>query len=333
MKRLLKEQTDEHVDTVKTRPPSSALLGIDSANRFQSLILGALATNNLSPNASPYDFNLYAPTNFIQGFFTRIAVSEITFPFAIPNINEFTNQIRFWYSATPGNATSYILTLTKGWYDFDTLATQLQTKMNAAGIAGKTFTVLYDDTQPGPSYTYSASVDAPAANDKIWFQPYYQNGYENQKGLFEMMNWSPFGYQTAGVQASSTTIGGSPTLLFTKYVDIVCANLTAVQDVRDGSSSNRPRDAICRLYLTDSLNSDLTLGSKPFNVLRQYTNPKFIKWENNLPVASLSFQVYNDSGYILSGVIPAAAGAYDAEQVIKSRQNPDWQMTMLLSEQ
>jgi len=329
MQRLLKEQLEEHTETVKTRPPSTALLGVDSTNRFKTLAQRSI-TETGDVNASPYNFNLYAPTNFVQGFFTRIAVSEINFPYALPPINFFTNRIYLNYSSSGAAPVSKVLlTLNVGWYDFAQLATELARVMNAA-IPGALFTVTYNVLN---DFAYLASTGT--LNAVLWFSPYYVPGYENQKGLYEMMNWNCAIQINGGVvEANGEVYGGPPTLLYTNYVDIVCENLTAVQDVKDGSTSNRPRDAICRLYLTDGLQSNAELGSTPFNVLRQYTNPKFIKWENNIPVASLGFRVYNDCGYILNGIDPSLLrqeiGAFS---VPLPTELPDWQLTLLLSEQ
>lgn len=333
MQRLLKEQLQEQTETVKTRPPSSALLGIDSANRFRTLAEQTIARNT-DANANPYDFNLYAPTNFIQGYFTRIAVSEVTFPFAIPNINDFTQNIAFNYSPNPtGPYVRYEIQIEAGWYDFDGIAKALQDELNALAIDA--FTVEYDQPPAASAVDYGYVCTSADADSRFYFEPMYLPGFENQKGLYQMMNWQFANAIRAGGAgfATNEAYSGQPTLLFTNYVDFVCNNLTAVQDVRDGSSSNRPRDAICRLYLTDSLNSDPTLGSKPFNVFRQFTNPKLIKWENNLPVASLSFQVYNDCGYILGGVDPVRFSEVGDPQDMFPTEIPDWQMSLLLSEQ
>jgi hypothetical protein len=231
-------------------------------------------------------------------------------------------------------ATRYLITLNPGWCDFTDLATELTARMNGLGIAGVVFGVTFDDAYPNGTWAYLATTDV--ANCRMWFAPFYRPNYQNQKGLYEMMNWSCAAANKNGMAgATNGAFSGAPTLLFTKYVDIVCNNLTAVQDVKDGSSSNRPRDAICRLYLTDGLDTDPTLGSTPFNVLRQYTNPKFIKWENNIPVASMSFQVYNDCGYILTGIqdgvyTESGLGVFGIPNPVEL---PDWQMSILLSEQ
>jgi hypothetical protein len=326
MERLLLEQTRAGVDTVKTRPSSTAILAVNSADRYPS----GIAPQIVSQVTSPYNFTINTAQPFISGFFTRVALTEVLFPYFIPNINEFSTKMYINYSAN-GNApfTQLLITFdTTGFYEFADIATELQVQLRAA-TGNNSFTCNY------AGYVFDVNV---AGSAKFWFTPYYRPAFPDQRGLYEMMNWTTALTGQAG--ASNQAQSGIPTLLFTKYVDIVCDNLTTVQDVRDSSTSQRSKNVLCRLYFdaTSATPLDPTkeFGASPFTIYRDFNTPKYIKWEQNLPIGSLSFQVYNDCGYQLSPTLNTTAplGLGDVPQVyLYPAELPDYQMTLLVSEQ
>lgn len=83
-------------DTAITqRPTSTALLAIDSEDRFKTYE-DSRKESGIS-NGNPYDFSIDTAASLMNGFFTRIGVSEVVFPWVIPNINKKTYQIRVQY--------------------------------------------------------------------------------------------------------------------------------------------------------------------------------------------------------------------------------------------
>jgi hypothetical protein len=317
MERLLHEQTRSAVDTVKTRPSSTAVLAVNSADRYPN----SIAPLDLTSVSTPYNFTINTSQPFISGFFTRVALTEVNFPYAIPNINEFSQTIILNYSAN-GNApfTATEITLETGYYTYADIASVLETELQNID---NSFACAYS------GYVFDVQVDAPA---KFYFTPYYPVNFPYQRGLYEMMNW------TTAVRAPSRIAqSGIPTLLFTKYVDIVCDNLTGVQDVKDSSTSIRSKNVLCRLYFdaTSATTDDTTkpLGASPFTIYRDFNTPKYIKWEQSLPIGSLTFQVYNDCGYLLSSTISKDAIEDPPIIVITPGELPDYQLTLLVSEQ
>jgi hypothetical protein len=124
---------------------------------------------------------------------------------------------------------------------------------------------------------------------------------------------------------ASTFTVDCPAILPTSYVDFVSNNLTVNQDLKDGSTSLITNDIIYRWYLAwdtpeplDSLGYPIYQGYKRFIQRRPIAFPKQIKWDNNIPIGQLSFQVLDDNGRILS------------PDVVQGEM--EWQMTCLVSE-
>lgn len=90
---------------VNIRNPSTALLGVSSIDRY-NLPLGepseltASQTNPLQTQtlSSPYDFSISQNANFLDGYFTRLALNEIQFRWTIPTLTSRNNKIYIVWS-------------------------------------------------------------------------------------------------------------------------------------------------------------------------------------------------------------------------------------------
>jgi hypothetical protein len=89
---------------VNIREPSTALFGVSSIDRYQTLnnSLELLASENSPSNpqtlSSPFDFAINNANNLLSGFFTRIAVNEIQFRWTIPTLTSRNNSIYIVFS-------------------------------------------------------------------------------------------------------------------------------------------------------------------------------------------------------------------------------------------
>jgi hypothetical protein len=96
---------------VNIRNPSTALLGVSSIDRY-NLPLGepselvASQSNPLQANtlSSPYDFSISNNNNFLDGYFTRLAVNEVQFRWTIPTLTSRNNKIYIVWSPGGRNA-------------------------------------------------------------------------------------------------------------------------------------------------------------------------------------------------------------------------------------
>ena len=285
---------------VDIRNPSSALFGVSSGDRYKD------ANQKIPYPTRPYNFTLSSAQYFMYGFFTRIALPEIKFTWAIPTLTTKNNQIAFTY-----NGVTTTVTVPAGWYNPTTLASALQTRVNLIpGVAG--VTVVAD---PVTGYfTANANV-----GNTFKFGPFTALPVANQ--LFYLMNWN---YSVLEIPGGTPQTSGLPSMLSTQFIDIVCPQLTYNQDVKDGDTGTITRDILARIYLTpdvDATNPEL-IGSQPFQIYRQFAFPKQIKWSPNQPItAGLKFEVYDDQGILLTSGTPAI------DNIL-----PDWNMTLLVSE-
>ena len=302
-----------HATTV--RPSSNALLLIDSEDRFKDYDEARAATDY---NASPYDFTITKNQSLMNGSFTRLAVTEVTFPWTIPNIKAKTNKIQLLYTDRTGEVQSAVVIIPVGFYTPAELATMLETKLNAAvvGLTGIGVSYALDDR---PRFEF-----IPPTGTSIGFAPMPYNiaAYQyppTTKQLFDLL-----GLTAASTTVSATNFYGNTSFAQAiRYVDIVCPQLTYNQAVKDTMSQPISRDSLCRIYLGDLGNSgDFTTvgfsppGCAPGVIHRQFNPAKYIQWDPAQPVPGfLQFQVVDDAGAVLD----AAYGA-------------DWSLTMQASE-
>ena len=99
---------------VNVRNPSTANLGVSSVDRYGTLVYAQGEQNpaNTATLSSPYDFSIGQNQNLMNGFFTRLAVSEVQFRWTMPTLTSRNNKI---YITSGG--TDYLITVPEGWYD------------------------------------------------------------------------------------------------------------------------------------------------------------------------------------------------------------------------
>lgn len=288
------------------RNPASSVLALNSKDRYTSTFAGS--TNP----SSPFDCVLSSKQNFMTGYFERIALTEIVFTWAIETITDRTDRIILQYGA--GAGTQVVVSIVNGWYDCTTLAAELQRALRALAGAplGGAVTVT--------SNTTTGVFTCTSSNAQVF--TFVTVASESQTTLFEMMNWTT-------ITPAATNISGIPSMLQTQFIDIVCSQLTANQEVKDGTSQDTTRDILARVYLAADATTTQpeNLGSQPFKIYRQFTFPKQIRFDPLMPIQGfLKFELYNDAGEALTtGYSGNATPGGDQDQ-------PDWQMTLLVSE-
>lgn len=306
------------------RFPATALLTIDSEDRFKS----TENKRDLATNTGPYNFTISGPRTILGGFIRRMGVSEVQFPWVIPNVNRQTSDIIIrWVGA--GGPGKLRVTLAYGFYKPSEIAARLQILIRLASPDLAAFTLTYgsDPTfRNMPVFTYDTNNATTIAFDPVPLDSAL-NITAQSKQLFDLLGFA------SQNQILQTTLSGLQTFCqFTRYVDIVCDQITQFQGLYDGSTQQVYKDAICRLYLGDNQamqNLDPSdpdyspPGCRPFIIYRQFQNMKQIQWNARTNIGSyLTFQVFNDIGQLLSenSFFPQGL-SYE-----------DWSMTMLASE-
>ena len=330
--------TNARGPAITVRPASTALLTIDSEDRYSSY------TDNRNNPTSPYQFTIRKNENMMAGFFTRLAVTEINFPFTVPNINKKTQTIGVSYSA---NGTSPValatITIGTGFYTPSQLASKIQASVRAldASLAG--FILLYGSIDylhtPGvggaePVFSYGTGNATTIAFNPL---PYNTSAYPyspQTKQLFDLL-----GFIDVNQTLDTSTYGGFTLCQAIRYIDVVCNQLTAVSALKDNTSQPVVRDMLCRLYLGDGGGTGQSTtppdnsafcppGCAPLTIYRAFPHPKQIQW---LPAQNISgflqFSVYDDAGDILS-----ATANQESPSVAYIGEGNDWSMSLLVTE-
>jgi len=321
-------------DAVTERSPAYAILAIDSEDRFKDYIAARTAGDTFGTyNNSPYDFQITKNESMMNGFFTRLALTEVNMPWTIPNINATTQEIIVKWQVGAGPDLSANVILNAGFYRPSEIAATLEEKIRALAVDLSGFTMDYGNGQSAVSIPVF-SYDAGPIGTKIAFLPlpYNTSDYSfpsTTKQLFDLL-----GFTDANSVLAEGGDGHMTYCQTTRYVDIVCSQLTYNQALKDTMSQPTARDTLCRLYLGDGPYTGTSTmdptdpdfcppGCAPFTIYRQFTNPKFIRWLPNQPVqGNLRFTIYDDNGVALNEVL--------AEDLYSFGSN--WSMTLLVSE-
>jgi hypothetical protein len=326
---------------ITQRPTSTSLLCIDSEDRFRDYDQARILSGPGAPPQavrSPYSFTITKNQSLMNGFFTRLGVTEVVFPWVIPNINLYTRGITFAYDAGAGDVFSTVV-LEDGFYTPSAIASRMQTLIRAINPALAAFTMTYGvftnlgtaTATQKPIFEYASGNPAVtvsffplAGTVTIGGTPITYTAQRKQ--LFDLLGF-------ATVNAAPVTIGdGTNTYCqTTRYIDIVCTQLTANQALKDTMSQTVARDVLCRVYVGDAqgvqsttLPSSSTFcppGCMPTTIFRDYSQAKQIQWIPNQPVPGyLQFDVYDDAGFPLK----------DYDDGFGNGAN--WSMTVLVSE-
>ena len=298
-----------------TRSPSDALLVIDSADRSSSTSSTGVPLS--APYTQPYNnFRLQKPQNMLQGGFTRLQLTEVNFPYAIPNVNDYTNS--FWIQivnpASPPNLITQQVTIPNNFYSGRDLAATLGTTDASGVVIGVLNNGTYPAISTTPGYTWtvgylpeSETYVSQAGGFKIFCnltssphtairfsifpcdpsligkQPIPSKSMLSLMGFDPLTNWN---YCTS-LSLVKTSVYAS--LSYTSYIDIVSNKLTYYQKVSDASSKvNSSGNIICRLYVS---NETSDAGSQGFYVNSASAfNP--VVYQSMLPVGSVPFLIH-----------------------------------------
>jgi hypothetical protein len=253
---------------VTFRQPSTANLMIDSADR---------------PNAatsSPFAFQITRTNSILNGFFSRIGTTEVVMEWGEPNIVD--EEILIDVSGASVRSTETLSIFTS----FLTMA-ELLDEIASVTFNGVTFSV----GQSGGTTTIDASG-----------------------GKFQFLT-SLLAVKAAltigGGLTTSKGVGvtGVPDLRLYRYIDFTSPQITYAQDLKDNSTQLINRDVLCRWYMAedqpesrDAYGFPILMGYEPFFRRRLFNPPKQIKWDNNLPLGNLQFELFGDDGNLIMPV-------------------------------
>lgn len=288
---------------VPIRQPSTANLMIDSADGPKD------PSGLIRKNA--WDFQISRNSSILNGFFTRIATSEVVLEWNNPNISEDLSN-NWLLVDVSGSGVPTLITLQDGFYTVEQLLKQLE-----------------------------VLIDVTPANMTINYNPASAGLFPCNIEFSRSMNFedSPLAF-ALGLPTNVVIPETAPIYLVNvdlrpyRYIDFVSAQLTYNQDLKDSSTAVYVRDVLCRWYFdwdnaapqVDAYGFPIEMGYTSFHIRRLYNPPKQIRWSANQPIGNLAFEVYGTTSYINS---PAnnkivVQPAYDGKS--------NWLMTLQISE-
>ena len=254
--------------------------------------------NNLSFNAEGQ--------NIIQGQVDSIAVSEVNFPYDIPNIQSGFNFFTLTNLAPAGPNYDLNIVIAPGFYT----GTELEVALNAEILVQGTAAGIAAGDLPLVTYTATDNLFAmtsPAAPSAPRFSTWNVQSPATFPSQLALVNplykdiLSIMGYYTQQdpfIIAGQPLISGSAPLVFTQYVDICSPQLCRFQYFRDGTTTNLARrsDVICRLYISNNVATQENEGERPFVIHRQFKNARVMRWTADNSVGTIDIQLYDDTG-------------------------------------
>ena len=281
------------------RPSSTANFMLSSLDRTAGTTAGA--------------FTISQQSSLLNGFFTRVSVPEVVLDWNLPNVYDpsgaylnlssgtiYRSIISIDVSGGSANNTFYIPI---GTYTIASLLDTIVALVNAGSI-GTTLSV----TQAGAAVTLTGTTQ--------WrFSPLRYN-----RIVFTMLGFTTSTtYSLAGAtktiytsaSANTSSLGGNlysligsysrPNIEQIQYIDIISSQLTNNQKLKDSTTSTTERNVLCRWYLTAGLQNPLPVDKYGFLIYPQYQQfserrvfnpPKQIRWEPNIPIGQLKFEVW-----------------------------------------
>lgn len=280
-----------------------------------SIVLSSRDRN--TPTARNYNSALFSQTNqnIVQGQIYSVAVSEVNFPYDIPNMQDGYN---FFFLEVNGFVIPGVfeVAVPVGFYTGIELAAAINAAITAMGAALPTPllpaempTVAFDAVSNLFIFTGPTAPLSPQYNSWFLASPYtFPAGLAGVasnklgKDMLSIMGFLPNQANTISALAPTNFLRAaqSAPLVFTEYIDICSPQLCKFQYFRDGSTTNLARrvDIICRLFIANNvaLSVGEVDGTRPFVINRQYQNPRVMRWTADNAVGQIDINLYDDVG-------------------------------------
>jgi len=251
--------------------------------------------------ATPWNFQISKKESILNGFFTRIGTTEVVLEWCYPNINPSNNATFIDISGTGANTYvnhNYQIQITSENFTVAQALAQIVYELNqATPTTGATFTLVPASQNPA-GYT---KIDCSGAVFNMWpANPALNTPLSTNLDFINWVGISPTGFATF-------TYPICPDIRPYRYLDFVSPDLTYAQYLKDSSTATASRDVLCRWYFAedtqeqyDSCGFPILMGYTRFCRRRTFNPPKQIRWDANLPIGPLRFEVYDQDGNMLT---------------------------------
>jgi len=303
-----------HENTLTARTPHNALLLISSKDRF-SIDPKQNNSYNLDNEGGSYN-NFFINHQKLNGFgqIKRVGVSEVSFPWTTPNVNERNNL--FLFADGSGNDLCYGIQIKEGFYTTETLSLEIQYQLNNNIFLYPSFTTVSTYGQPywqaiydSFNNTITIKNDPPVGTPASTFLPssaplgtpqpqtYLGSLFSLPVATFESIN--------SGQQPQVSAVkGGYAMMEYTRYIDVCSDTLCKFQALKDSLTQQTYTNIICRLYLNSQSVNLRTIegdgsviaqyGSADFFV--KFNNIKFMDWNPDNMIGGFDIKYLDDAG-------------------------------------
>lgn len=289
------------------RQPSVANLMVDSTDR------------NYTAYPAAGDFQIIRPQSLMNGYFTRIGATEVVMDWGIPNITAANNTVDYTISGESLDT----IQIPIGFYNVAEALDAIAYEMSIA--SGRDFSVKLDFGVP--VFFMDPSGAAPStfffSDTTLIGQLGFKSGPGNQENGFQVGGDLNSGYN--GVDLRTYT-----------YLDFVSGQLTYAQDVKDSATNNQDKNVLTRWYMAwdsppqnDKYGFPILMGYQKFVCRRLFNPAKQIRWEPNLPIGNLGFEVW---AKLIGQTTPVSY--FQLRDILAPEYADlfDWQMTLQVSE-
>lgn len=272
---------ENHAVTI--RQPATANLMIDSKDRGPTFV-------------SPAQFQISKNQALLNGFFNRVATTELVLEWYTPNVLPASVSGSIDVSGGVGVTGAVNIPFTLNAPAFFTQEALID------AVVAVINNYLTNSAPPPltPTPTISVNSLVPATANLASTQPVAVRINGN---LGAYLN-TPIGYTYLATFGSALTFPPIDMRRF-RYLDFVSSQLTYNQDVKDSATNQAVRDVLARWYMAydeapilDGYGYPILMGYTPFTLRRIFNPPKQIRWDAIQPVGNLAFEVWTDGNIL-----------------------------------
>jgi hypothetical protein len=257
----VRESLDPEGETVTVRPSATAILAIDSDDRYPDYLV------RRTKPTYPFSINIQKKENILTGYFKRLALTEFRLNWTLPNISSvWGNNLMFMYWTTDFGVTVTVTTISipDEFYGAEELAAEIQKQIRSAI----------------PQFIVRIKRDSDDVMTFIGPAPvrfFFTSTGSSERELVDVLNIPTVENPPITTPMPDTLFNfqlntGVPNLRCMDYIDIVCSQLSYNQELKDASSAAITRDMLARIYLDDSVGSSSLVTTNYFTFTPTVTN-------------------------------------------------------------
>jgi hypothetical protein len=284
------------------RQPAYAEILVDSMDRYKQ---GSTSFIDPIPTTSS-SWRTNLPQYVLNGYFTRLAITQVQFAWNLPTIITGYNDKFILIDSNVGDVT---ITLPQGYYTPNVMATTLQALIRLA-TTDNDYSVVFAEGSFVISNTNAGTECCPQGGD-------FSSPDENERIYARCLH--TLGFQLVQSATFNDTfnpyVGTTPTMLATRYIDILSSYISKFQDVKDSSTQTGLlfNNKIARIYAVPPSNRieiapDAGPSANPFVMTIDYATPKMIMWNPDEALSNFDIQLRDENGDLVPFLINGNVG-------------------------